>query len=136
VPVAAAREAEVVATDPQPAIGGWVGKHLVEEFAVGLLEGIALEERATGIGEAAGERVADLLELAQIEHPRRSRGGDPVRYDDAPEALGDQPGELTLELGDLPTQLGAGQTLVDRDSFEHSPHSQILGRLEGRCSNP
>jgi hypothetical protein len=134
--VAAAREAEVVATDPQPAVGGGVGKHLVEEFAVALLEGIALEERAAGIGEAAGERVADLLELAQVEHPRRSRCGDPVRDDDAPETLDDQPGELTLELGDLPAQLSAGQTLVDRDPFEHPRHSQILSGLEGRCSNP
>jgi hypothetical protein len=134
--MAAAREAEVVTTDPQPGVGGRVGQHLVEELTVGLLEGIALEERAARLGEATGERVADLLELAQVEHPRRSRGGDPVRHDDAPETLGDQPGELTLELGDLPAQLGAGQTLIDRDSFEHSPHSQILSRLEGRCSNP
>jgi hypothetical protein len=59
-----------------------------------------------------------------------------VRHDDAAEALGDQSGELTLELGDLPAQLGAGQTLIDRDSVEHTPHSQSLSRLEGRCSNP
>jgi hypothetical protein len=59
--VAAAREAEVVTTDPQPGVGGGVGKHLVEELAVGLLEGIALEERAARLGEATGERVADFL---------------------------------------------------------------------------
>ena len=26
--------------------------------------------------------------------------------------------------------------IIDRDPFEHSPHSQSLSRLEGRCSNP
>ncbi len=136
MPVATARQAEVGATDPQPGVGGGVGKQIVEELAVGLLEDIALDQSAARLGEATGERVANLLELAQVEHPRRSRGGDPVRHDDAPETLGDQPGELTLELGDLAAQLGAGQALIDGDSFEHSPHSQILSRLEGRCSNP
>jgi hypothetical protein len=134
--VAAARQAEVVATDPQPAVGGGVGKHLVEELAVGPLEGIALQQRAARLGELPGERVADLLELTEVEHPRRSRGDDPMRHDDAPEALGDQPAKLALELGDLPAQLGAGQTLIDSDPFEHTPHRGILRRLEGRCSNP
>ena len=139
MPVAAARQAEVGPADPQPAVGGGVGKHVVEEHPVGLLEGVALDQRPARLGDLAGERVAHLLELPQVEHPWRSRGLDPVRDDDAPEALGDQAAELTLELGDLPAQLGAGQALVDRDSrdsFEHSPHSQSLSRLEGRCSNP
>jgi hypothetical protein len=134
--MAAARQAEVGAADPQPVEAGRVGEHLVEQFLVGLLEGIALDQRPARIGDPAGERVANLLELAQVEHPRRPRGGDAVRHGDAAESFGDQPGELTLELADLPAQLGAGQTLVDGDSFEHSPHSQILSRLEGRCSNP
>jgi hypothetical protein len=54
----------------------------------------------------------------------------------AAEPFGDQSGELTLELADLPAQLGAGQTLVDGDSVEQSPHGQILSRLEGRRGNP
>ena len=61
-----------------------------------------------------GERVANLLELAQVEHPRRPGGTDPVRDVDPPEALGDQPAELALELADLPAQLGAGEQLVDQ----------------------
>jgi hypothetical protein len=134
--VAAARQAEIGATDPQPAVGGGFGKHVVEERPVGFLEGVALDQRPARLGDPAGERVADLLELPEVEHPRRSRGFDPVRDDDAPEALGDQPAELTLELGDLPAQLGAGQPLVDRDPFEHSPHSRSLSRLEGCRSNP
>jgi hypothetical protein len=134
--VTAARQAEVGAADPQPAEAGGVGEHLVEQFAVGLLEGVALDQRAAGLGEATGERVTDLLQLTEVEHPGRARGGDPVRHDDAAETLRDQPGELTLELGDLPAQLGAGQSLIDRDSVEHTPHKHILSRLEDGCSNP
>jgi hypothetical protein len=136
VPVAAAGQAEVGAADPQPAVGSGVGKHRVEELAVRLLDGVALDQRTGRVGDPAGERVANLLELTQVEHPRRSRGADPVRHVDPPEALGHQAAELTLEPADLPPQLGAGQTLIDRDSFEHSPHSQILSRLEGRRGNP
>ena len=136
MPVAAARQAEVGTADPQPAVGGGVGKHVVEERLVGFLEGVALDQRAARVGDLARQRVADLLELAQVEHPRRTRGRDPVRDDDAPEALGDQAAELMLELGDLPAQLGAGQPLVDRDSVEHTPHSQILSGPEGRGDNP
>jgi hypothetical protein len=134
--VAAARQAEVGAADPQPGKLLRGGEHLVEQFAVGILEGVALDQRPARFGEATGERVADFLQLAEVEHPRRARGGDPVWHHDAAETLGDQPGELTLELGDLPAQLGAGQTLIDRDCVEHTPHSQSLSRLEGRCSNP
>ncbi len=136
MPVAAARLADVGAADPQPAVGGGVGKHLVEERAVGLLDGVALEERAARLGDAAGERVTDLLQGAEVEHARRPRGGDPVRHVDAPEPLGDQARELPLEPPDLPAQLGAGQTLIDRDSVEHTPHSQILSGLEGGRGDP
>jgi hypothetical protein len=88
------------------------------------------------LGEAAGKGVANLLELAKVEHPGRPRGIHPVRHVNPAEALGDQSGELALEPPDLSPQLGAGQALIDSDSFKHSPHSQILSRLEGRCSNP
>jgi hypothetical protein len=136
VPVPAAGQAEVGAADPQPPVGGRVGEHLLDQLAVGLLEGLPLDQRAAGVGDAAGERVAKLLQLTEVENPWRSHGVDPVRHDDPPEALGDQAAELMLELADLPAQLGAGQTLIDRDSFEHSPHTHSLSRLEGRRSNP
>lgn len=136
MPVAAARLADVGAADPQPAVSDGVGEHLGEERAVGLLDGVALDQRAAGVGDPAGERVAKLLQLAEVEHPRRSRGGDPVRHVDAPEPLGDQPGQLALEPPDLPPQLRPGQALIDRDSFKHAPHGQILSGLEGRCRNP
>ncbi len=136
MPVPATGQAEIGAADPQPAVGGGVGEHLLEQVAVRLLERLALEERAVRLGDLQRQRIADLLELAKVEHPGRTDGGDPMGDDDAPEALGDQPAELTLEPGDLPAQLGAGQPLVDRDSVEHSPHSQILSGPEGRGGNP
>jgi hypothetical protein len=134
--VAAARLADVGTGDSQPAVGGGLGEHRGEERAIGLLDGVALEQRAARLGDAARERVANFLQRAEAEHPRRPRRGDPVRDIDPPEPLGDQPGELALEPPDLPAQLGAGQTLIDRDSVEHTPHSQILSGLEGRSGNP
>jgi hypothetical protein len=53
--MAAARQAEVGAADPQPAVGGGVGEHLVEQFAVPFLEGVALDQRAACLAEATGE---------------------------------------------------------------------------------
>ncbi|MBS1894413.1 MAG: hypothetical protein JST59_24190 [Actinobacteria bacterium] len=144
--MAATREPEVGAADPQPAEAIGVGEHLVKELAVGLLEGIALHQGAARLGDPTGERVADLLELTQVEHPRRSRGGDPVRDDDAPESLGDQAAELPLEPGDLPAQLRPRPPLLhaclamgDKRAevgVQGSPHRQILSRLEGRGGNP
>jgi len=134
--VAAARLADVGAADPQPAVRGGVGEHRTEEIAVGRLDGVALGQRAARLGEATGERIADLLELAQVEHPRRPRGDDPMWHVDPTEPRGDQSRELQLQLPDLPPQLCPGQTLIDRDSVEYSPHGQSLSGLEGRCSNP
>jgi hypothetical protein len=100
--VAAARQTEVGAADPQPAVGGRVGDHRLDQFAVGLLDGVARGERAASFAETAGERVTNLLQLPQVKHPRRPRGSDPVRHVDAAEPLGDQRGQLALEPPDLP----------------------------------
>jgi hypothetical protein len=113
VPVAATGQADVGAADADPAVLLRGGEQVVEQGAVGALEGGAVGERAVGVGEPRGERVAHLLELPQPEHPRRSRGLDPVRDDDPSQPLGDQPPELPLELADLPAQLGAREPLVD-----------------------
>ena len=107
-------QAEVGAADPQPAVGGGGGKHVVEQLAVGVLDGGALGERALRVGDAGGEGVAELLELTEVEHPRRPGGSDPVRDVDPAEPLGDQPGELALEPPDLPPQLGPRTQLVAR----------------------
>jgi hypothetical protein len=136
VPVAAARQAEVGATDTDPAVPLGRRQHRLDELPVGVLEGGALGERAVRLGDAAGERVTDLLEAAEVEDPRRPGGADPVRDVHPAEALGDEPGELPLEPADLATQLDAGESLIDLESFEHSRHDWILSRLEGRGGNP
>jgi hypothetical protein len=136
VPVTAAGQADIGAADPHPVVLLRGEQHPLQELAVGLLDGVAIGQRAVRLGDAAGERVAQLLQLPEAEHPRRSRGVDPVRHGDPAEALGDHPRQLELELADLPAQLGAGKTLVYLESFKHSPHSQILSSLEGHCSNP
>ncbi|HVV91606.1 MAG TPA: hypothetical protein VHB53_14020 [Solirubrobacterales bacterium] len=111
-------------------------QHVVEQLPVGGLDGGALGERAPRLGDAAGEGITELLELAEIEHPRRARRADPVRHVDPAEARGHQATELELEPPDLPAQLRPREALVDRDSVEHSPHSRSLSRLEGRGGDP
>ena len=154
MPVAAAGLADVGAADADPPVVLRGGEHVGEKLAVGLLDEGALGEGAMGLGEAGRERVADLLQLAEVEDARRPGGVDPVRDVDPAHAFGDQPGELPLELADLPAQLSAGTTLVKSEpsSFCHplgykrkavdlSPveqvrHMQILSRFEGRGGNP
>jgi hypothetical protein len=119
--VTATRQAEVGAADPQPAVGGGVGDHRLHQLAVRLLDGVALGEGAPRLGEPPGERVTHLLQLPQVEHPRRTRGGDPVRHVNAAEPVGDQPGQLPLEPPDLPAQLRPGRRLAGEPSVLGSP---------------
>jgi hypothetical protein len=113
VPVAATGQADVGAADADPAVLLRGGEQVLEQGAVGALEGGALGESAVRIGEPCCERVAHLLKLPQPEHARRPGGLDPVRDDDPSQPLGDQPSEPPLELADLPAQLGAREPLVD-----------------------
>jgi hypothetical protein len=113
VPVAAARLTDVGAADADPRIALRGDEHVSEKFTVGLLDEGAVGERAVGLGEAGRERVADLLQLTEVEDPRRPGGVDPIGDFDPAEAFDDQPGELMLELADLPAQLRPGATLVE-----------------------
>jgi hypothetical protein len=152
VPVAAAGLADVVAADPDPRIALREGEQVGKKFAVGLLDEGALGERPVRLAEAGRERVADLLQLTEVEHSRRPGGGDPMGHGDPAHPLGEQPAQLELQLGDLPTQLGACLRLLDagypgveerrpthlrfRLPVEQIRHRQILSRLEGRGGNP
>ncbi|MBS1862461.1 MAG: hypothetical protein JSS68_12200 [Actinobacteria bacterium] len=151
MPAAAARLADVGAADPHPAVALRRGQHLAEQLAVGLLDQGALGEGTVRFGDASGERVAHLLEPAEPEDARRPGGLDPVRHVHPPEPLGDEPGQLALELADLAPQLGPRPALIDRQPhvlcnpvgdkghglpFQYSRHKQILSRLEGRGGNP
>jgi hypothetical protein len=153
VPVAAAGLTDIGAADSQPAVAGRVGQHRGEQLAVGGLDRGALGERPLRRGDLAGKRVADLLELTEVEHPRRpGGGGDPVRDADPAEPLDEQPAQLALELADLAAQLGAREALVGSDyerrgpprrlvlrsrlPIEQNRHRQSLSRFEGRGGNP
>ncbi|MBS1884117.1 MAG: hypothetical protein JSS97_14310, partial [Actinobacteria bacterium] len=65
MPAAAARLADVGAADPHPAVALRRSQHLVEQLAVGLLDQGAPGEGTVRFGDAGGERVAHLLELAE-----------------------------------------------------------------------
>jgi hypothetical protein len=134
--VAAAGLADVGAADADPRVALRGGEHVLQQFAVRLLDEGALGESVMGLGEAGRERVADFLQLAEIEDPRRPRGVDPVGNLDPAHALGDETRDLPFELADLPAQLGPRQPLVYLDPVKHSRHMQILSRLEGRGGNP
>jgi len=111
--VAAARLADIGAADADPRVALGGDEHVGEKFAVGLLDEGAVGERAVGVGAAGRERVADLLQLTEVEDTRRPGGADPVRDVDPAEPFDDQPGELALELADLPAQLRPRASLVD-----------------------
>jgi len=149
--VAAAGLADVGAADPHPAVILRGGKHRGEQFAVGLLDEGALGESAARLGDAGRERVAHLLQLAEVEHPRLTGGRDPVGDAHPPEPLGDERAQLTLQPPHLPPQLRPRRPLVERQPhvlcnpvgdkghglpFQYSRHKQILSRLEGRGGNP
>ena len=121
MPVAAAGQADVGAADSDPAVLFRGGQQVLEQGAVGALEGGTVGERAVRVGEPCGERVAHLLELSEPEHPRRPGRLDPVRDDDPSQPLGDQPPEIALELADLPAQLCASQPLVPQPVVLGSP---------------
>jgi hypothetical protein len=113
VPVAAARLADIGAADADPRVALRGDEHVGEKFAVGLLDEGTLGEGAVGLGQTGRQRIADLLQLAEVEDARRPGGVDPVRDVDPAHALGDEPGEVTLELADLPAQLIPRASLVD-----------------------
>jgi len=130
--VAAARLAEVVAAHPDPLEVRGRGQHLPQQLAIGGLGPGALAQRQARLGNAVGERVAQSLQLAQVEHPWLDRDrGDAMLDHDPAEALGQERGELTLEPADLASQLGPGQALVGLDVECHRALSceQIGHRL-------
>jgi hypothetical protein len=151
--VAAARLADVGAADADPRVALRGGEHLLQKLAIGLLDEGALGEDAVGLRQTGRERVADLLQLAEIEDPRRPGGVDPIGHGDPPHPLGDEPGDLTLEPADLAAQFVPRPPLVDLARTAWRPpgdrelrwpllplkqirHMQILSRLEGRGGNP
>ena len=117
MPVAAAVQPQVFAGDPHPLEVLRGGQHPIDQPSVLLLDPGALDQGRPRLGDAIGQRVADLLELAEIEDA--GRGGNRlnlVRYLDMAESLGKEPAQLRLEPGDLAAQLEPGLALIDRDA--------------------
>lgn len=138
--MAAAGRADVVAGDLQPLVIGGRGDHPLQQLAVARLALVLLAQLPLNRPDPLRQRVADRLQLAEVERPagrrnRRDRGVD--RH--PPEALRDQPSELELQTPDLAAQLGPGESLVtvdaqragvSLDQMSHSPPA-ILPRFQG-----
>jgi len=136
VPVAAARLADIEAADADPRVALRGDEHVGEKLAVGLLDEGAVGKCAVSLGEAGRERVANLLQLTEVEDARRPGGVDPVWDLDPAHAFSDEPADLQLQFGDLAAQIRTRQTLVYLDPVKNSRHMQILSRFEGRGGNP
>ena len=116
MPVAAARQAEVVAADLHPLEVRRRGQHLAQQLVVRGLDPGPLAQGQPRLGDPLGEIVAQPLELAEAEDPGLAGdGGDAVVDLDPAEGLGEETGELALEMADLAPQLGPGEALVDLD---------------------
>jgi hypothetical protein len=98
-----------------------------QAVAIALLVERACGERPPGGGGAVDELVADLLQLAEVEQPRRrGDGGDVMRNGDAPEPLADQRAQLTLEPADLRAQLRTRGQLPVRVPYPRQLSTQKL----------
>ena len=114
MPVAAAGLADVGAAD-RAARGSSAGaaSSAVRSSRLAVSTAARSASACARVADAGRERVAELLELTEVEHPRRPGGADPVRDLDPAQPLGDEARQLQLELADLAAQLGAGEPLVD-----------------------
>ena len=132
MPVAAAGHADVVAAHLNPLEVGRRGDHLAQQLAIAGLEAILLAQRPLCRGDPVRQLVAQPLQLPQVEDPRlRGHRADAVVELDPAEGLGQEAGELALEMADLTPQLDPGEALVDLDAEPHRAVSfeQIRHRL-------
>lgn len=85
-----------------------IGEHPLEQLALAGLGLGALRELVLDLANAQRQRVADPLELSDLEHPWTADGADPPFDPLAGKALREQLAEPPLQPRDLATQLGAG----------------------------
>jgi hypothetical protein len=136
VPVTTARLADVGAADLDPLEVLRRGKHLAQQLAVVGLDPGPLAQRDPRLRDPIREIVAQPLQLAQVEDPRLHRdGGDTVIELDPAEGLGEEAGELTLEVADLAPQLRSGSELVDLDAkpLQAVSYEQIHHQPDTEC---
>jgi transposase len=136
--VAAARLAEVGARDAHPLEVLRASQHRLQQLAVAGLELGAPPQRAARVLNPLRKRVANRLQLAQVQRSRLTRHGGHIGDQlDTREGLGNQGRQLPLEAADLPPQLGASEALVttnsqrsSRVSFEQIRHTQVECRSQ------
>lgn len=66
--MAAARQAKVVARDPHPPVVPRRGQHPLQQLAVAGLELAPLPQRAMRVLDPRRQRVANRLQLTEVEH--------------------------------------------------------------------
>ncbi len=90
MPLPAARLADLGAGDLDPLELGGIGQHRAQQLALAGLLAAALAQRRARLGDPLRQRVAQALELTEVEDPRLAGGrGNSVLDDDPSEALGD-----------------------------------------------
>ena len=89
------------------------GQHARQQLAVAGLQMRPLRKQEPRLADSGGEFVADLLELAEVEHPRLSAATrNPVADLNPLERAGEKARELSLKAADLSPQLGARGAFV------------------------
>jgi len=111
-----------------------LGDHRLDQASVGLLLLAAASQLGLGLAQAEGERVADALELAGVEHPRPTDGADVPLDSLAREGRGEQLAQPLLEGGDLAAQVVARAAVsADRDATPATgQEARQSGRLKRR----
>jgi hypothetical protein len=136
--VAAAGQAEVVAGDPQPLVLVRRGQHPLQQLLVAGLELALLSQGEAGVLDLHRERVADDLQLAEVERPRLTREGGHARANpQTREGLGGERPQLSFEAADLAPQLDPGEALLASCPQRTSPISfEQLGHTRPECRSP
>jgi len=137
--VTTAGQTEVVAAHLHPLEIRRRGQHLAQQLMIRGLDPGAFAQGQPCLGDSLGEVVAQLLELAEAEDPwLTANRGDPVVDLDPAEGLGEETGELPLEMADLAPQLNPGEALVDLDVelIEAVSFEQIRHRANFECRSP
>lgn len=111
--MAATRLANISARDPHPLVIRRRRQHPLEQLAVAGLQLVLLDQGASGLGYAIGERIANPLELLKPSHPRLGKAGrDRGIERETRKSLGTEAGKLMLKAANLASQLRAREALI------------------------
>ncbi len=109
----AAGEAQVVARYLHPLVVLRSSQHPLQQLPVVGLQLALLPQRAASILDPRRKRVADGLQLAEVEHPPLARERRHLRrHLQTAKCLSHEPRQLGFEAADLAPQLGPSEALV------------------------